>query len=68
MVKTERRRPLKSKLKLMWSRGSHALMAETAGKFFGVLETGEVYGDEDKVASLDFCRSDVQKELIDSIS
>lgn len=43
-------------------------MAETTEKFFGMFEIGKVYGDGDKVTSLDFCRSDVQKELIDFIS
>lgn len=50
-TKPERRRLMKSRSKLIQVRGINALLAETAGKTFGTLETREVYGGEDKVTS-----------------
>lgn len=59
---------MKSRSKLIQTRGTSALLAETAGKAFGALETGEVYRGEDKLPQYDFPRSILWKELVDSIS
>lgn len=42
---------MKSRSKLIQTRGTRALLAAAAGKAFGALETGEVYREEDKVTS-----------------
>lgn len=42
---------MKPRSKLIQTRGTSALLAETAGKAFGALETCEVYREENKVTS-----------------
>ena len=42
---------MKSRSKLIQTRGTSALLAESAGKALGALETDEMYRGEDKVTS-----------------